>query len=161
MRYCPRAYLKSRKFSLFLNTAGFCMKMPWDSQRILRLFALNPAYVCEISVLFFVFRCTLAWSTVLLFSSLPVFNFSNRNNKSEPMTNRQKVRIILFWWTRRGSNPRPLGCEPNALPAELQAHIEFSGDIIAHFSEKSILLKKFFRFWGCVAHGSCGGAHTT
>ena len=20
------------------------------------------------------------------------------------------------WWTRRGSNPRPLGCEPNALP---------------------------------------------
>ena len=21
------------------------------------------------------------------------------------------------WWTRRGSNPRPLGCEPNALPA--------------------------------------------
>ena len=28
-------------------------------------------------------------------------------------------------------------------------------------SEKSILLKKFFRFWGCVAHGSCGAAHTT
>ena len=79
------------------GTARFCMKKPWNSQRILRLFALNPAYVCEISVLFFVFRCTLAWSTVLLFSSLPVFNFSNRNNKSEPMTNRQKVRIILFW----------------------------------------------------------------
>ena len=60
VRCCPRAYLKSRKFSLFLNTAGFCMKKPWNSQRILRLFALNPAYVCEISVLFFVFRCTLA-----------------------------------------------------------------------------------------------------
>ena len=29
--------------------------------------------------------------------SLPVFNFLNRNNKSEPMTNRYKVRIILFW----------------------------------------------------------------
>ena len=112
----PRAYLKSRKFSLFLNTAGFCVKNPWNSQRILRLFALNPACVYEISVIFFVFRYTLAWSTVLLFSSWPVFNFSNRNNKSEPMTNRQKVRIILFWWTRRGSNPRPLGCEPNALP---------------------------------------------
>ena len=27
------------------------------------------------------------------------------------------------WWTRRGSNPRPLGCEPNALPAELRAHV--------------------------------------
>ena len=27
---------------------------------------------------------------------LPVFNFFHKNNKSEPMTNRQKVRIILF-----------------------------------------------------------------
>ena len=25
------------------------------------------------------------------------------------------------WWTQRDSNPRPLGCEPNALPAELWA----------------------------------------
>ena len=24
------------------------------------------------------------------------------------------------WWRRRGLNPRPLGCEPNALPAELR-----------------------------------------
>ena len=36
---------------------------------------------------------------------LPVFNFIYRNNKSEPMTNRHKVRIILFWWTIGGSNP--------------------------------------------------------
>ena len=28
-----------------------------------------------------------------------------------------------FWWTRRGSNPRPLRCERSALPAELRAHI--------------------------------------
>ena len=28
-----------------------------------------------------------------------------------------------LWWTRRDSNPRPLGCEPNALPTELWAHI--------------------------------------
>ena len=34
---------------------------------------------------------------------LPVFNFFDRNNKSEPMTNRQKVRIILFWWRLRDS----------------------------------------------------------
>ena len=27
------------------------------------------------------------------------------------------------WWTRRESNPRPFGCEPNALPTELQAHV--------------------------------------
>ena len=38
-------------------------------------------------------------STVLPGFSLPVFNFFDRNNKSEPMTNQQKVRIILFWWT--------------------------------------------------------------
>ena len=118
---------------------------PWNSQRILRLFALNPAYVCEISVLFFVFRCTLAWSTILLFSSLPVFNFSNRNNKSEPMTNRQKVRIILFWWTRRGSNPRPLGCEPNALPAELRAHVVDSITIPQQGKIVKLVLKKVHR----------------
>ena len=27
-----------------------------------------------------------------------------------------------FWWTRRGLNPRPYGCEPYALPAELRPH---------------------------------------
>ena len=35
----PRAYLKSRKISLFLNAAGFCVKNPWNSQRI-------PAVLC-------------------------------------------------------------------------------------------------------------------
>ncbi len=30
---------------------------------------------------------------------LPVYNFFHKNNKSEPMTNRYKVRIILFWWS--------------------------------------------------------------
>ena len=28
----------------------------------------------------------------------------------------------IHWWRRRDSNPRPLGCEPNALPAELRPH---------------------------------------
>ena len=28
-----------------------------------------------------------------------------------------------FWWTRRGSNPRPLRCERSALPAELRARL--------------------------------------
>ena len=27
---------------------------------------------------------------------------------------------VLFWWRRRGSNSRPYGCEPYALPAELR-----------------------------------------
>ena len=38
---------------------------------------------------------------------LPVYNFFHKNNKSEPMTNRYKVRIILFWWRRWESNPCP------------------------------------------------------
>ena len=33
---------------------------------------------------------------ILPVSLLPVFNFFYKNNKSEPMTNRYKVRIILF-----------------------------------------------------------------
>ena len=27
------------------------------------------------------------------------------------------------WWSRWGSNPRPLDCEPSALPAELRPHV--------------------------------------
>ena len=42
-------------------------------------------------------------------------NFFYKNNKSEPMTNRYKVRIILQWWTFRDSNPGPTGYEPVAL----------------------------------------------
>ena len=43
----------------------------------------------------------------------------DKNKKSEPLANWPKVRIILLWWRQRGSNPRPLACEANALPAEL------------------------------------------
>ena len=32
------------------------------------------------------------------------------------------MKIKPVWWRRRDSNPRPLGCEPNALPAELRPH---------------------------------------
>ena len=31
------------------------------------------------------------------------------------MTNRHEVRIILFWWTIKGSNLGPAGYEPAAL----------------------------------------------
>ena len=30
----------------------------------------------------------------------------------------------VYWWRRRGSNSRPYGCEPYALPAELRPHIK-------------------------------------
>ena len=58
--------------------------------------------------------------------SHPTSGFGARH--SLPKFFRHKKRRIVQndaanWWTRRGSNPRPLGCEPNALPAELRAHI--------------------------------------
>lgn len=43
------------------------------------------------------------------------FEHKNKNGHSIKIT-------VLMWWTRRDSNPRPLGCEPNALPAALRAH---------------------------------------
>ena len=46
-----------------------------------------------------------------------------------------KLAVIFHsWWTRRDSNPRPLGCEPNALPAELRAHIVRSGCCGHHYN---------------------------
>ena len=33
------------------------------------------------------------------------------------------VRVMSIWWRRRGSNSRPYGCEPYALPAELRPHL--------------------------------------
>ena len=56
-----RGYLKKSKLSsISTNAAGLCVKKPWNPQRIPRLFTLHPACVCEISVIFFVFRYTLA-----------------------------------------------------------------------------------------------------
>ncbi|MDR3980616.1 MAG: hypothetical protein Q3X07_03270, partial [Gemmiger sp.] len=54
-----KVYLKSRKFSLFLQTQrDFALKRLGIHKGFLRLSALNPACVCEISVIFFVFRYT-------------------------------------------------------------------------------------------------------
>ena len=64
-----RVYLKSQKFSLFLQTQ--------------RDFALNPACVCEISVIFFAFRYTLAY--VIYAIAIKVFRqglFSKRPENS-------------------------------------------------------------------------------
>ena len=38
------------------------------------------------------------------------------------MTNRYKVRILLFTWRQQGSNLRPHACDACALPAELCLH---------------------------------------
>ena len=44
-----------------------------------------------------------------------------------------------FWWTVRGSNPRPRRCERRALPAELTAQI-------GHFSIKKVAKNGFLRY---------------
>ena len=44
-----------------------------------------------------------------------------------------------FWWTVRGSNPRPRRCERRALPAELTAQIN-------HFSIKKVAKNGFLRY---------------
>ena len=52
---------------------------------------------------------------VLPFLCLPIYNFLDINNKSEPVSDWIKIRIILIWWTIRDSNPGPTGYEPVAL----------------------------------------------
>ena len=60
----PRVYLKSRKFSLFLQAQlDFALNSLEIHKGFLRLFALNPACACEIFVIFFVFRYTLTFRT--------------------------------------------------------------------------------------------------
>ena len=59
-----KVYLKSRKFSLFLQAQlAFALNSLEIHKGFLRLFALNPACACEIFVIFFVFRCTLTFRT--------------------------------------------------------------------------------------------------
>ena len=65
---------------------------------------------------------------IAMFVSPPGFAFTNLqfpryNNKSEPISDWIKIRIILIWWRRRGSNPWPLRCERSALPAELRPRL--------------------------------------
>ena len=58
----PKVYLKSRKFSLFLQAQlAFALNSLEIHKGFLRLFALNPACACEIFVIFFVFRYTLTF----------------------------------------------------------------------------------------------------
>ena len=50
---------------------------------------------------------------------------------------------VYCWWRRRGSNPRPSDCEPDALPAELRPHVLRTIAILALWGEdgKDLLLK--------------------
>ena len=50
---------------------------------------------------------------------------------AKSLTQQKKPRAtglwVFLWWRQRGSNPRPLACEANALPAELCLLIKFYG----------------------------------
>lgn len=54
-------------------------------------------------------------SAVLPVLHLPIYNVLNINNKSEPISDWIKVRIILIWWSIGDSNPWPRQCECRAL----------------------------------------------
>ena len=58
--------------------------------------------------------------------------------------------VCNCWWTWRDSNPRPLGCEPNALPAELQAHTSVSFTTLIYYTSSKLknqyLFSIFFIF---------------
>ena len=48
--------------------------------------------------------------------------FSHKIKFAKKLQKSRKIkRFCGFWWTWRDSNPRPYGCEPYALPTELQA----------------------------------------
>ena len=45
--------------------------------------------------------------------------------------------FLVVWWRRRGLNSRPLGCEPNALPAELRPH---DMNIARQYTQRALVL---------------------
>ena len=60
-RILPRVYLKSRNYRLFLQAQpDYALKSLGIRKGFRWLFALHPACGCEISVISFVFRCTLS-----------------------------------------------------------------------------------------------------
>ena len=94
-------YLKSRKFSLFLQTQrDFALNSLEIHKGFLRLFALNPACACEISVIFFVFRYTLVSSGISIAQSRPW------DNKKELPLGCGSSRLVLF------TAPNSRSCSP-------------------------------------------------
>ena len=92
--FLTRVDLKSRKYLLFLQTQrDFALKSLEIHKGFLRLFALHPACVCEISVIFFVFRYTLNTSA---FMPHPLPNFMRIPNPVRVLDTR-KFSEQNFW----------------------------------------------------------------
>ena len=93
-RILPRVYLKSRNYRLFLQAQpDYALKSLGIHKGFLRLFALHPACVCEISVIFFVFRYTLNTSA---FMPHPLPNFMRIPNPVRVLDTR-KFSEQNFW----------------------------------------------------------------
>jgi hypothetical protein len=74
------------------------------------------------------------------------------------LTLRAALRSVLFaypgkWWTRPGSNRRPPGCKPGALPAELRAPLDSLAHNQRRFGARSVFESRIARF-SRLANGS-------
>jgi len=77
-----KVYLKSRKYRLFLQTQrDFALKSLGIHKGFLRLFALHPACVCEISVIFFVFRYTIRKGWLLMRHLIDPLDFTKEETQ--------------------------------------------------------------------------------
>ena len=59
-------------------------------------------------------------------------------SSSKKITRTLQKQYSCHWWRRRGSNSRPYGCEPYALPAELRPHLP------PIFQRQKVLYHKIF-----------------
>jgi aspartate carbamoyltransferase catalytic subunit len=75
-------YLKSRKYRLFLQTQrDFALKSLGIHKGFRRLFALHPACVCKISVIFFVFRYTIRKGWLLMRHLIDPLDFTKEETQ--------------------------------------------------------------------------------
>jgi len=75
-------YLKSRKYRLFLQTQrDFALKSLGIHKGFRRFFALHPAYFCEISVIFFVFRYTIRKGWLLMRHLIDPLDFTKEETQ--------------------------------------------------------------------------------
>ena len=106
-------YLKSRNYRLFLQTQrDFALKSLGIHKGFLRLFALHPACVYEISVIFFVFRYTLAKHFALgQHRTIPALRLKHRSGSCSTASALPKCSIMSGCGTRivlRGQKPLAL-----------------------------------------------------
>ena len=56
------------------------------------------------------------------FDSQPVKEHGQKTDNLQTERISMASKLLIFWWSRSGSNRRPLECHSSALPAELRPH---------------------------------------